>query len=79
MLLNKLIKAGASAPLEYKMKAKLGKFSVLAQDGDDLYLVQHTNSIKSGYATLVTELTDVNGKKFEVGIMSTPDGHFKGF
>ena len=61
------------------MKAKLGKFSVLVQDGDDLYLVQHTNSIKSGHAALVTELVDVNGKKFEVGVMSTPDGHFKEF
>lgn len=61
------------------MKAKLGKFKVLVQDGDDLYSVQHTNSIRSGYATLVTELVDVNGKKFEVGIMSTPDGHFEEF
>ena len=59
------------------MKVKLGKFSVLVQDGDDLYSVRHTNSVKSGYATLVTELVDVNGKKFEVGIMSTPDGHFE--
>ena len=61
------------------MKVKLGKFSVLVEDGDDSYLVQHTNSIKSGYVTLMTKLTDVNGNKFEVGIMSTPDGHFKGF
>lgn len=63
----------------FKVKAKLGKFSVFVQDGDDLYSVQHTNSTKSGYAALLIELVDVNGKKFEVGIMSTPDGHFKGF
>lgn len=61
------------------MKAKLGEFAVFVRGGDDLYVVMHTNSTKSGYATLVTELTDVNGKKFEVGIMSTPDGHFEEF
>lgn len=61
------------------MRAKLGKFTVLVQDGDDLYSVQHTNSIKSGHSTLVTELVDVNGNKFEVGIMSTPEGHFEEF
>jgi len=61
------------------MKAKLGKFTVLVQDGDDLYSVQHTKGIRSGNATLVTELVDVNGEKFEVGIVSTPDGHFEEF
>lgn len=61
------------------MKAKLGRFCVSVQDGDDLYSVRHTNSIRSGYATLVTELVDVNGEKFEVQVASTPDGYFEEF
>ena len=61
------------------METKLKKFSVWAQDGDDLYIVSNSNSKNAGRSVLMVGLIDVNGKRFEVQVASTPDGHFEEF
>ena len=61
------------------MESKVKKFSVWVQDGDDLYIVSTLNSRHAGRSVLMVGLIDVNGKRFEVQVASTQDGHFEEF